>query len=93
MGDWDICQYSREELRKKIGVVTQFHYIFNETLKNNIAIADPDASDQAVLEAVGKAQLGDFLRRLPLGIHETLDPRGAGISGGKNSESALRDCY
>ena len=89
LGNWDICRFSRAELRKKISVVTQFHYIFNETLKQNLAIAKPGASDKEIRDALERAQLSDFLRRLPGGINEILDPRGKGISGGEKQRICI----
>ncbi len=89
LGNLDIYRFSRAQIRKKISVVTQFHYIFNETLKQNLAIARPGASDKEIWEALEKAQLGDFLRRLPKGILEILDPRGKGISGGERQRICI----
>lgn len=89
MGKKDIRCFARDELRKKISVVTQFHYIFNETLKQNLAIAKPGASDEEIMEALEMAQLGNFLRRLQHGIHEILDPRGKSISGGERQRICI----
>jgi ABC-type multidrug transport system fused ATPase/permease subunit len=85
----NISRFSREQLRKKISVVTQFHYIFNETLEQNLAIARPGASDKEIREALEKAQLGDFLGRLPKGLYEILDPRGKGLSGGERQRICI----
>lgn len=89
LGTREISSFAARELRRKISVVTQFHYIFNETLKQNIAVAKPDADDREVIEALEKAQLADFVNTLPKGIHEVLDPRGKSISGGERQRICI----
>lgn len=75
IGGIDIRRISRTELRRKVGVVTQNHFIFQETLRANLLMAQPDASDRQVLQALEGAQLKDFLARLPKGIETVMDPR------------------
>ncbi len=89
LGKENICNFSPRELRKKISVVTQFHYIFHETLKQNLTIAAPWSSDQQVESILEKARLGELVRRLPGGIHEILDPRGKNISGGERQRICM----
>jgi ABC-type multidrug transport system fused ATPase/permease subunit len=83
IGGVDLRRISRTELRRKIGVVTQNHFIFQETLRGNLLIAQPDASDQQILQSLERAQLKDFLARLPQGIDTIMDPRGIGASTGE----------
>jgi ATP-binding cassette subfamily B protein len=89
IGGIDIRQISRTELRRKIGVVTQNHFIFQETLRGNLLIAQPDASDQQILQALERAQLKDFLARLPEGIDTVMDPRGLGASTGERQRICI----
>jgi len=89
IGGIDIRQISRTELRRKIGVVTQNHFIFQETLRGNLLIAQPDASDQQILQALERAQLKDFLGRLPEGIDTVMDPRGLGASTGERQRICI----
>lgn len=84
-----IRQIPRNELRKKIGVVTQHHFIFQETLRANLLIAQPDANDAKILGALERAQLGDFLFRLPRGIDTVMDPRGMGMSAGEKQRLCI----
>jgi ABC-type multidrug transport system fused ATPase/permease subunit len=79
----DIRQIRRAELRRKIGVVTQHHFIFQETLRANLLIAQPDATDSRIVSALERAQLEDFLVRLPQGINTVMDPQGRGMSAGE----------
>lgn len=89
LGGIDIGLVPRAELRKKIGVVTQHHFIFQETLKANLLIAQPDANDQQIYQALAAAQLTDFLARLPQGLDTMMDPRGKGISAGERQRICI----
>jgi ABC-type multidrug transport system fused ATPase/permease subunit len=89
IGGLDIRRISRTELRRKIGVVTQNHFIFQETLRGNLLIAQPDASDQQILQALERAQLKDFLARLPQGLDTIMDPRGIGASTGERQRICI----
>lgn len=85
----NIRQIPRAELRRKIGVVTQHHFIFQETLRANLLIAKPDAEDVQILRALERAQLRDFLSRLPQGIDTVMDPRGMGMSAGEKQRLCI----
>ena len=89
IGGIDIRQLPRNELRKKIGVVTQHHFIFEETLRANLLIAQPEADDQKILEVLERAQLRDFVARLPQGIESMMDPRGKGVSAGERQRICI----
>jgi ABC-type multidrug transport system fused ATPase/permease subunit len=89
IGGIDIRQISRPELRRKVGVVTQNHFIFQDTLRGNLLIAQPDASDRQILQALERAQLRDFLARLPEGLDTMMDPRGAGASTGERQRICI----
>jgi ABC-type multidrug transport system fused ATPase/permease subunit len=89
MGGIDIRRISRTELRRKVGVVTQNHFIFQETLRQNLLIAQPDASDEEMMEALERAQLKEFAGRLPQGLETEMDPRGAGASTGERQRLCI----
>jgi ATP-binding cassette subfamily B protein len=89
IGGIDIRQISRTELRRKIGVVTQNHFIFQETLRGNLLIAQPDASDEQIFQALERAQLQDFVARLPEGLDSMMDPRGGGTSTGERQRICI----
>ena len=89
MGGTDIRRISRTELRRKIGVVTQNHFIFQETLRGNLLIAQPDASDEQIFQALERAQLKDFVARLPQGLETVMDPRGVGASTGERQRLCI----
>ena len=85
----DIRLIRRAELRKKIGVITQNHFIFQETLRGNIQIAKPEADDFKILKALELAQLSDFLARMPHGLDTVMDPRGKGMSAGEKQRICI----
>jgi ABC-type multidrug transport system fused ATPase/permease subunit len=89
IGTTDIRQIPRVDLRKTIGVVTQHHFIFQETLRANLMVAQPDANDAHILQALERAQLSDFLARLPRGLDTVLDPGGRGISAGEKQRICI----
>jgi ABC-type multidrug transport system fused ATPase/permease subunit len=89
IGGIDLRRISRPELRRKIGVVTQNHFIFQETLRGNLLIAQPEASDQQMVQALERAQLKDFLARLPQGLDTVMDPRGIGASTGEKQRICI----
>lgn len=89
IGGIDIARFSRTELRRKIGVVTQDHYIFNETLRQNLLVAQPDATDEQIIVALHQALLSEFLNRLPGGLDTVLDPRGKGLSAGEKQRICI----
>jgi ATP-binding cassette subfamily B protein len=89
IGGIDIRRIPRTELRRKVGVVTQNHFIFQETLRANLLIAQPDASDQQILQAIERAQLREFVARLPQGLETVMDPRGKGVSTGERQRICI----
>src|SRR5213076_745113 len=91
----DLKDYRLDELRGQIALVAQDTYLFNDTLRNNILIARPTASEAEVAEAVAKASLDDFVRALPDGLETRVGERGAQLSGGQRSEERRvgKECY
>lgn len=85
----DISRFERAELRNRIGVVTQTHTIFNESLRENMLIAKPGAGDAEIKEALLKAQLGSFMSRMPEDLDEILDPQGKRMSAGEKQRISI----
>jgi ATP-binding cassette, subfamily C, bacterial CydC len=81
----DIRNFDQEELRSKFAVVSQDAYIFNNSLRENLLIANPSATDLQLKEALEKAGLASFATNLelPLGNH------GMRLSGGERRLLAL----
>lgn len=85
----DIRRYRLHDLRDRIGVVTQDTYIFNDTLRANLLLARPDASDVEIEAAVEQAQLTDFVRQLPQGLKTRVGEQGLQLSGGERQRLAI----
>ena len=78
-----------DDVRGVVGLLSQQAHIFDTTIADNIRIGDPSADDEAVRIALRRAQLGDWIERLPAGIETTVGSFGVGISGGERQRIAL----
>lgn len=77
------------ESRKFFAVVPQDTVLFAGTVLENIRFGDPQASDEAVMEAARKASAHDFILKLPTGYQTELGERGARLSGGQQQRVAI----
>jgi ATP-binding cassette subfamily B protein len=89
IGDMKSREFSRRELRTRIGVVTQDHYIFNKSLRENLLVAKPQANDDEIKQALKQARLEGFLSRLPGGLDTIMHPDGRGMSAGEKQRVCL----
>ena len=89
IGDVDLSTISQSDLRSAIGVVTQNHFIFQDTLRENLRIAKSDATDHQILAALDAALLGDFVKRLPEGLDTVMQFQGKGLSGGEKQRLCI----
>jgi subfamily B ATP-binding cassette protein HlyB/CyaB len=76
-------------LRRQVGVVLQENYLFNRTVRENIALALPSAPMEAVIAAANLAGAHDFILELPEGYDTLLEERGANLSGGQRQRIAI----
>lgn len=76
-------------LRRQIGVVLQENVLFNRTVRENIAIANPASPMTAVIAAATLAGAHDFILQLPEGYDTVLDERGGNLSGGQRQRIAI----
>lgn len=89
MGGQDITSLPSELVRRSVSVVDQHTYIFTDTLRNNLLIARPDASDDELLNAMQQAQLESFLEQLPHSLDTRIGEHGKNLSGGERQRMAL----
>jgi len=89
LGDRDIRDYAAEDVRAWIAVVDQHTYLFNSTIRNNLALARAAATDEELLAACDEAQLGDFIRQLPDGLDTMVGENGLRLSGGERQRLAI----
>jgi subfamily B ATP-binding cassette protein HlyB/CyaB len=76
-------------LRRQIGVVLQENLLFNRSVGDNIALADPAAPMDRVMGAAQAAGAHDFILELPEGYNTQIDERGANLSGGQRQRIAI----
>lgn len=81
--------YEINEWRKKIGVVTQDIFVFNDTISANILFGDLEASQQDVIDAAIAAGAHSFIEKLPNGYNTVVGERGYRLSGGERQRIAL----
>jgi len=85
----DIRQATQASLHGQIGIVFQDTFLFNTTIRENIALGRPEISDAAVAAAAGAAQLDRFIAGLPLGYDTVVGERGVRMSGGQRQRLAI----
>ena len=76
-------------LRNQIGLVQQDNILFLDTVKENILLGRPDATDDEVVEAAKMANAHDFISNLPNGYDTEVGERGVKLSGGQNKGCQL----
>lgn len=87
--DRDIRNIPKESLRSQISVVTQDSILFNDTVRNNIALGRPGASEEEILDAARIAFAHDFIRELPEGYDTVIGDGGGKLSGGQKQRISI----
>ncbi|HEX2539806.1 MAG TPA: type I secretion system permease/ATPase [Caldimonas sp.] len=85
----DISLIDAAQLRRQIGVVLQENLLFNRSVRDNIAITDPAASLDAVINVATLAGAHDFIAELPEGYDTIVGEQGANLSGGQRQRIAI----
>ena len=87
--DYDIDKVNLSSLRRQIGIVPQDSLLFEGTIAENIAMNDPQASDEAIIEAAKIACAHEFIMSLGQGYATQLSEKGSNISGGQRQRIAI----
>lgn len=85
----DVAQIDPSWLRRQIGVVLQDNILFNRSVRDNIALADPALPAERVIEAAKLAGAHDFILKLPEGYDTIVGERGGSLSGGQRQRIAI----
>ena len=85
----DIGQVDTAWLRRQTGVVLQENLLFNRTIHENIAFANPGLSRAAVIAAAQLAGADEFIAKMQLGYETMIEERGANLSGGQRQRIAI----
>jgi ATP-binding cassette subfamily C protein CydCD len=93
LGGHDLRHFALDDLRGRVALVAQDTYLFNDTLRNNILIARPSATEPEIAAAVSNASLDDFVRALPDGLDTIVGERGAKLSGGQRQRVAIARAF
>jgi ATP-binding cassette subfamily B protein len=86
---YDIDKVELYSLRRQIGIVPQDPLLFSGTISENIALTNPEAPSDAIVQAARIAGAHDFIMELPSGYSTQLGERGASLSGGQRQRIAI----
>ena len=89
----DLRDFELDHLRRRISLVSQDTYLFNDTLRANVALARPEADEAAIREALDQAALADFVDSLPEGLDTQVGERGVQLSGGQRQRVAIARAF
>jgi ATP-binding cassette subfamily B protein len=89
----DLRHVTIDSLRTQLGVVPQEPFLFAGTMRDNIAFARPDATDDEVMDAVDRVGLTDLIDRLPEGVDTPVHERGVSLSSGERQLIALARAF
>ena len=85
----NLNQYSLSTLRKEIGIVYQDFTIFSGSVKENLLLLNPDASDEQIIDVCKKTDIYDMIQQMPNGFNTVLGVNGFDISGGQKQRLAI----
>jgi subfamily B ATP-binding cassette protein MsbA len=89
----DVRSVTLRSLRDAVALVTQDPFLFDDTVRANIAYARPDAPMEAVMAAARAADAHDFIELLPQGYHTSVGEAGARLSGGQKQRIAIARAF
>ena len=85
----DIRDVTVRSLRDNLGIVMQDNILFSDSIKENILLAEPDASEEEVILAAKRANAHEFIMNLENGYDTTVGERGVKLSGGQKQRIAI----
>ena len=89
LGGIDLRRFEASDLRKAFGVVPQDPFIFRTTVRDNVRVARPDATDAAIRRACELANAWEFIAKLPGGLGARVGEGGSSLSGGQRQRLAI----
>lgn len=85
----DIRNISLKSLRNLSGLVTQDSILFNDTVRNNVALGNPEATEEQIIDALKVANAYEFVKDLPEGINTNIGDSGNKLSGGQKQRLSI----
>jgi len=89
LGGAPLDAWRGDDLRGRIALVDQQPYLFDASLRDNLRLAGPDASDARLAEVIGQAQLDGYVASLPRGLDTWVGENGVRVSGGEARRIAI----
>lgn len=89
LGGLPIMSLAQDDLRRSVGVVAQDTHVFNTTLRANLLLAKPDATEIELHRALSQAQLTNVVSRLPDGLDSFVGEQGQALAGGERQRLAI----
>ncbi|MGW0993208.1 ABC transporter ATP-binding protein [Streptomyces sp. NPDC002520] len=89
IGGADVRDVSAASLRATLGMVTQDGHLFHDTVRANLLLARPSASDEELWDALGRARLAEVVRSLPDALDTVVGERGYRLSGGERQRMTI----
>lgn len=85
----DLRDFDLRSLRQSMGIVSQDTFLFNASVRDNIAYAKPDATDEEIIFAAQQANAEEFITKLPQGFLTPIGDRGVLLSGGQRQRISI----
>ncbi len=85
----NIKDLKKSSLRNLLGLVTQDSILFNDSIKNNLLVGDPNATNDEIIEALKVANAWEFVKDLPNGIETNIGDSGNKLSGGQKQRLSI----
>jgi ATP-binding cassette, subfamily B, bacterial MsbA len=85
----DLRQFNSTSLRKAMGIVSQDTFLFNDSVRNNIAYGKSEATEEQIITATKRANAYEFISKLPQGLDTMIGDRGVMLSGGQRQRLAI----
>ncbi|NET53735.1 MAG: ATP-binding cassette domain-containing protein, partial [Merismopedia sp. SIO2A8] len=85
----NVREFDMSSLRQSMGLVSQEAFLFNDTIRNNVSYARPDATEEEVIDAIKRANAYDFIMEMPKGLDTPIGDRGVMLSGGQRQRLAI----
>lgn len=85
----DLREFDIQSLRRAMGIVSQDTFLFNDTVRYNVAYGNPDASEEQIIAATKRANAYEFITKLSHGFDTLIGDRGVMLSGGQRQRLAI----
>lgn len=85
----DLRSFDIKSIRRAMGIVSQDTFLFNASVRYNLAYAKPEATDEEIIEAAKRANAYEFIENLPKGLDTNIGDRGVLLSGGQRQRISI----